>query len=219
MQEPRYVVTHKTNSLPSGLKNAEEAAAQFKGAISPDRLTELADAGYLPHFRIDGGMPLFVGAEVKAFIEGNLLYRCQGNALPDAIRIVIPAGDLSDPPPSSISYVPNLQQMPSYPYQPGVYFLCSGDEVVYVGQSVSPSSRIDQHQRDPKKSFDRIYLLPVPESELDNVESAFIKTLLPKQNGGIGRANGNPSCPRMTRPVDEVLQSVGFAPPAPADQT
>ena len=77
---------------------------------------------------------------------------------------------------------------------PGVYFLCQGDEVVYVGQSVSVPDRVMSHIRESRrpagKMFDplRIFYLPVPESELLRVESEFIARLRPRYNGETKRA-------------------------------
>lgn len=65
---------------------------------------------------------------------------------------------------------------PAHP--PGVYFLMQGDEIVYVGQSVSPGARIAQHVKD--KNFDRVLLIPT--INLSEVETKYIKLLRPKYN-------------------------------------
>jgi excinuclease UvrABC nuclease subunit len=67
----------------------------------------------------------------------------------------------------------------------GVYFLCDADEVVYVGQSVAVLSRIMTHVMERNKRFDpdRIFFLPVPQSELLRAEGEFIRLLKPKYNG------------------------------------
>ncbi len=63
----------------------------------------------------------------------------------------------------------------------GVYFLCKGKEVVYVGQSRNLLVRISNHKRD--KDFDRIFLYPCDRDDMDGMEGAFIKLLAPKLNG------------------------------------
>lgn len=63
-------------------------------------------------------------------------------------------------------------------HPPGVYFLLHEEEVVYVGQSTSPGSRIAQHTKD--KIFDRVLLIPT--NDLDNVEAKYIKKFQPKYN-------------------------------------
>lgn len=66
---------------------------------------------------------------------------------------------------------------------PGVYFLCSSDSVIYVGQAISPMKRIGEHLSNSSKIFDRVFVLSVPKSMLDDVEGAFIRTLRPALNG------------------------------------
>ena len=209
MQQIQHSVTHKTNDYPSGLKTAAEVSATI-GGITSDRVTELAESGYLPHYRIDAGEPKFKPSEVKQWIANNLVAHCAGRSLPHAIRAVIPAPEVIDKPPSSISNVPNLQQIPKNEYQPGIYFLCKDSEVIYVGQSVSPSSRIGTHSGDKTKDFDRVYLLPTPQSELNDVEAAFIHHLMPSQQGGLKSGRSKPTSPSMSCSKEEILSGVGF---------
>lgn len=211
MEQTSHIVMHQTNEYPSGLKTAAEMAASLD-SIPEDRLNELANAGYLPHYRVDGGSPMFRAGEVKQWIASNLMGRCEGRSIPDAIRLVVAAPEVSDRPPPSIMNLPGLQQMPSLGYQPGVYFLCKKDEVVYVGQSITPSSRVNQHIYERRKEFDRVYLFPVPESELNNVEGAFILHLMPSQQGGLRNGRATPTRPTMTKTAEEVLQEIARIP-------
>lgn len=205
MERTQHVVTHKTNEYPSGLKPAHEVTSGV-GGISAERLIELANAGYMPHYRIDGGEPLFKISEVKSWVSSNLVSRHSGRPLAKTIRVVMPAPECSEPPPDSLSDFKHLlQQIPTHDYQPGVYFLCQSSEVVYVGQSTSPAGRVGQHSNKGEIKFDRVYLLPVPQSELNDVESAFIRTIKPSQQG---RVQGQIHAPKMTRPVNDVLLSI-----------
>lgn len=208
MEKTRHTVVHETNDYPTGLKSADEMTEIMQGDISKERLLELADSGYLPHFRIDNGSPKFKPVEVKRWVANNLLGRCDGKSLHDAIRIVVQPDRLSDTPPESISNISTLRQMPKHGYQPGVYFLCKGDEVVYVGQSTSPSGRIAQHTNDKLKDFDRVYLLPTPLSELNDMEAAFIHHLKPVLNGVHKGKDSRPVSPAMSKPKDEILKTV-----------
>jgi len=65
----------------------------------------------------------------------------------------------------------------------GVYFLVSGNEVVYVGQSKTVFQRIETHRRDRSKLFDRVCFIPCDEAILDVLESLYIHTLRPRLNG------------------------------------
>lgn len=208
MEETKFNVTHSTNDYPVGLKTADEMAEILMGDISAERLVELADSGYLPHFRIDGGAPKFKQSEVKKWVANNLLGRCEGRSLQEAIRVVIPPDGILERPPESISNIQSLRQVPKYGFQPGVYFLCKGNDVVYVGQSSNPSARIDQHSKDSNKDYDRVYLLPTPLSELNDVEAAFIHHLKPVLNGVTKKGAGVFVSPVMSRPKEDIIQSV-----------
>lgn len=65
-------------------------------------------------------------------------------------------------------------------YPSGVYFLCQDEKVVYVGQSVKPSSRIPHHYKD--KKFNKVFLLPVPEERLLQIENDYIRKFEPLYN-------------------------------------
>jgi hypothetical protein len=108
--------------------------------------------------------------------------------------------------PESISRLKGLRHIdPARFVRPGVYFLCLGDEVVYVGQSVNVPARVMAHihesRRPAGKTFDpsRIFYLPVPEGELLRVESEFIGWLKPRYNGGTKRAENRPAEAQVQR--------------------
>lgn len=63
----------------------------------------------------------------------------------------------------------------------GVYFLRKGDEIVYVGQSISVYGRVAQHKRE--KDFDTVTFLPCQPEDLNNLEGFFIRLLRPRLNG------------------------------------
>lgn len=70
----------------------------------------------------------------------------------------------------------------------GVYFLCRGSSVVYVGQSFFVFGRLHDHARDLRagrsgaRKFDRAFYISVPVVDLDSVEQAFISHLRPVGN-------------------------------------
>lgn len=63
----------------------------------------------------------------------------------------------------------------------GVYFLYFRGTLQYVGQSIAPAARLHQH-RQTGRVFDRAFVLPVPQSMLDQVESALIRKFRPPLN-------------------------------------
>jgi predicted GIY-YIG superfamily endonuclease len=60
-----------------------------------------------------------------------------------------------------------------------IYFLCSNDEVVYVGQAVDMFNRMKAHR---EKIFDRIFHLKVKKEISYETERSIIKALRPKYN-------------------------------------
>jgi hypothetical protein len=81
-----------------------------------------------------------------------------------------------------------------------VYFLVSGDEIVYVGQTLNVEQRIAWHVEQSKiptivddktkhewpnhrcKVFDRAFALDVPEARLRPIENVLIRRLWPRYN-------------------------------------
>ena len=181
MIKPEHEVTQITNEFPTNVYDADYIAE--KTGVGVERLIELTEAGYIPHYKIDGNTLRFKITEVKKWLAVNLVHRTEGRPLENAIRIVYEAPPPTEKPPTSISNLSALQQIPVYGYQPGVYFLCKENTVVYVGQSITPHSRVGTHKSEGVKDFDRVYILPIPKHELDGVESAFIECLDPPQQG------------------------------------
>ena len=65
-------------------------------------------------------------------------------------------------------------------FRPCIYILFDGDEIVYVGQSKSPYSRLSSHQRD--KHFNAVRLLPCLKHRMSYWEKKLIKKYSPKLN-------------------------------------
>src|SRR5690554_2342080 len=86
----------------------------------------------------------------------------------------------------------------------GVYFLVSGDEVVYIGQSKNIYSRVGTHQADPGKNFDSWCYVQCESHSLDVLESLYIHFLQPRLNGRIGQSD-QISAPMS---IDEMLSKI-----------
>lgn len=167
---------------PGKLETAAQVAARIPEVIGEERILELTASGFMPHWRIDDGEPLFRTQEVKDWVTRNLLYRHDGRSMPIELRVTMtPATSPAIDAPACIREIPGLLEIPmSYPC--GVYFLTDGPEVVYVGQSIAPVTRISGHVSKGEKRFGRAYLVPVPATRLDAVEGALIRILRPRYN-------------------------------------
>jgi hypothetical protein len=176
----------------------------INGRVSPERLVELASLGMVPHWQIEGEY-LFSKQEASQWITDYLTIRVKGELLPNGVNItpilvkeedrVIPmalrtlSGHLIPIPVSS-----QLHAVLS-----GVYFLCKGDDIVYVGQSKNVAARIGGHLA--HKEFDRVFCLRVPLGDLDYVEGEFIRAIKPALNGR--SSNG-----RVLSPVNYAQPSI-----------
>ncbi|MCA9386382.1 hypothetical protein KC717_07095, partial [Candidatus Dojkabacteria bacterium] len=146
-------------------------------------ITQLALDGKIPHYRLmaedEDEVLLFDNSELLDTLDINL-----EAVFPQVLTIQttsVPI-DSEDKIPYSISQIKELRK-PLYLSETigsCIYFLCEGDEVVYIGQSVSLMSRLESHRVD--KKFNRVYLLQVPSNHLNRVEAEFIRTLQPRLN-------------------------------------
>jgi hypothetical protein len=172
----------------TSLLTPEDMSERLRGVVSAERLIELAEGGFAPHYTVDGQV-MFGCTETKEWVNHNLVVRHQGRHIGDGIiTIVNVVSAESESPTVPISLramasklIPISIKSAETVGCPGVYFLCHEGKVVYVGQSVNVFSRIGAHIGD--KAFDSAFFVRVPKSELDYVEGALIRTLEPKYNG------------------------------------
>jgi len=66
--------------------------------------------------------------------------------------------------------------------QSGIYFLIQNNEIVYIGSSKNPMSRISAHK---DKIFNKYFIKPCDINELENIEAEYIFKYNPKYNKGM----------------------------------
>lgn len=203
-------ISRRVGTLPGDLLDAASVARAT--GVSETRILELAQSCMIPHWRIDGGPPLFKIAETKRWISDNLAERIEGASLPFELRITVQP-PLATTAPLALRAIANLREIPIRDCV-GVYFLVRDDVVVYVGKSKRVFDRIVEHQRD-KKPFSRVYFLAAPAEMLDDIEGALIRCLEPELNGrrawNNGDKNGVVVIARGHSDHDErILRSIGF---------
>lgn len=86
----------------ASLKTAQEVAEQVR--LSVGRIRELAEAMLLPHFRIDGGEPLFCQTTLKRYVRQHLTVMCEGAPLPLDLRPIV-FRPISQPVPAALAAV------------------------------------------------------------------------------------------------------------------
>jgi len=161
------------------LKTAQEAAPLVR--MSPGRIQELAQALVLPHYRIDGGEPLFHMQSLKQYVRRYLTNTCDGAPLPLELRPIVIAPIAKSVPVALAMIQDRMAEYPAMEVPPCVYFLIEHHQVLYVGQSQNLPSRLTQHEGNGK-TWDRVLFMPVPPSELLRVEAEWIAALNPPLN-------------------------------------
>jgi hypothetical protein len=87
-------------------------------------------------------------------------------------------------PPTNIAHIAGLERLDT-PVDPCVYFLCRGDTVVYVGQSVRLAERLKDHRA---KVYDTVYFVRCELAEMGALERRWITELRPELNiAGAGK--------------------------------
>lgn len=161
------------------LKTAEQVAPAVR--LPAKRILELSQAQVLPHFRIDGGEPLFYAPALRAYVRQYLTMECPGAPLPLDLRPIV-ASPVSRSVPTVLTMVRDrLCEWPGIDLPPCVYFLIDGEAVLYIGQSRNLAARLVQHSHNGRQ-WQRALFLPIPESELLRVEREWIRTVRPPWN-------------------------------------
>lgn len=169
----------------NSLVTIDEMSKRLKGALSVERLQELCDSQLIPHHIFEGRI-LFKISETKDWIDDHLIAPVPARPFPINVSLT---PIVVDETPKDIPY--ELKGIMPYllPLQirslehaefSGVYFLCNGNKIVYVGQSKRVCNRVGAHMGN--KVFDYAFCLRVPETDLNYVESELIKALKPKYN-------------------------------------
>ena len=197
---------------PSSFKQASDVAEAL--GLSVERVLSLADGGFMPHYRIDDGEPLFRLQDVKAWAANTMLQECSGTHLPPRLflhKMSEPASFDVTKLPAELSGLEGLLDV-SHWVGPtcGVYFLIQDREIAYIGQSVRAASRVVGHSRE--KEFNAAYFLPVPRSELDRIEGTLIRFFKPPFNGRVV-AGGKITAPSERTPDGVTLNELGLNTP------
>ena len=104
--------------------------------------------------------------------------------------------------------IENLCRLMVNGHTSGIYFLCDGQDVVYVGQSVSALGRVATHLAERIKEFlpERVFFLPCPAEDLTRIENHYIRLLRPKYNT-IGNPQRKPREPKAKSAAETAAKS------------
>lgn len=167
----------------------DAAAIALMLGVTLDLIQTWVETGAVPHYFFPGDdSPRFKPSEVRSWIA-KTSKKCVGTTSPaEVVTVTVVRREVSSKPlphrvPESIRSIDGLLELDLGQRYCGIYFLCKGNDVVYVGQSVNVIARIGTHQQDVSKSFDRAFFFCCKPEDLDRVERALIDELLPLHNG------------------------------------
>ena len=85
LKKPDHTILHMATNFPTSLWDMKEISKKVK--IPYERVKSLTEAGYMPHYVIDGGEPLYKLAEVKSWLNENLIQHCRGKKFPIKFKL------------------------------------------------------------------------------------------------------------------------------------
>lgn len=194
------------------LKTPMEVSTAINCVVAPERLAELADSGLAPHYIVDGNV-YFGMSEIKEWLNHNWLLRRPGQHIGEnfatIVNVVAPTQSKCVLP-VALRFMEHLlvpMSLESVENAPicGVYFLCSNDELVYIGQGGNVFNRIGAHFGN--KTFDFSWLMRVPKSDLNFIEHHLIEKFAPKYNYG---KNGKLILPGLGYGYEPTEANLGF---------
>lgn len=173
------------------LKKIQDCKGRYKEIIGDEDCLKLAHDGILPHYVIINPITkeqslYFVASEINDWFNSNFIKYNEGY-FPQSFHFHFfdkeqhqPTGDI----PEELNKISDLYELPMSIINtpPGVYFLCADKVIVYIGQAVNISNRINAHIAQGLKSFNRVFFIPCPINRLNQLESSLIRYFKPPLN-------------------------------------
>jgi hypothetical protein len=176
------VLLYTAGQMPK-LISAEELSA--KTYVPKETILKLSREGKFPCVVIPGrDEPLYHAANAIEFTKSRL-FKYQEAGITHLHIHADSKFPISEVPRSIAGLADKLIKFDLLNDLPCIYFLCQGNDVVYVGKSTNLAARLPQHPAD--KVFDRVFYLIVRLEELDRIEGEYIRALSPRYNGTMPR--------------------------------
>lgn len=172
------------------LKSAKDIKGRIKELFSDAEITEMAKNHSLPHYVLlhpitKDEIFLFDTKEVLEWFNKNWITKNQCLASQHLHFVCFDYEKYRinnyDGVPNELAFIKELYILPpSIPSTPpGIYFLCNGKELVYIGQSRNVGSRVPRHM---DKEFDRAFFIPCHINHLLDFERTLIRHFKPPLN-------------------------------------
>jgi hypothetical protein len=149
------------------------------------RLLELVRSRHAPCVYVDGN--IFFQRNIKKWVRDNLYVIQEGKLFANNIIFLSQDSPFASPPKELRAVCKEIKEYEAMQYKltwypPCIYFLYKENTLIYIGQTINLPSRVSYHFNNSGKTFDTVYYIPIPESELLEVEKKLIKQFLPPTN-------------------------------------
>lgn len=175
------------------LKKADQIKGKITELLKPKDLIDLANAEEIPHYILTNpatkeDIICFIQSEIDEWFLSFVKRKSRKvapiiNFLPNdtAIFKISPLANV----PAALSTIKDLRKIPfsAFDSPSGVYFLCLGAEIVYIGQAKSILFRLSTHKKE--KEFDSVYFIHCHVEQLCPLEKALIHYYQPKLNNSM----------------------------------
>lgn len=172
------------------LKKADQIRGKVTEFLSPEDFLKLVEMEEVPHYILTNPLTkeniiCFLQSDIDDWFQNYVQFRNQKiapqinfNRNERAKFKICPLNDV----PPGLASIRELQQIPfsAFDSPSGIYFLCKGPEIMYIGQAQSVFIRVSTHKRE--KEFDAVYFIPCHIEQLTPLETALIHFYQPKLN-------------------------------------
>lgn len=180
----------------SKLKKVEDLKGKLKEVITDEELIKIANEGLCPHYVLtnpvtDEKTIWFFPPEINSWFVDNYVRYNESKRGKLGMNYHFHYFDrnthianVEDIIPDELHRIKDLYKLPmeSINTPSGIYFLCKGKKIVYIGQSTNIAGRICTHINDGLKDFDNVYFITCPISKLLQLESCLVRYFKPPLN-------------------------------------
>lgn len=173
------------------LKRISECKGKLKDVLTDEQIIQLCIDGSCPHYIILNPITKeesiwFIPSELNAWFDSNYILRRDGlvTTTYTFLHFNNSLCDNNGQVPDELTRINNLYKLPieNLTTPAGIYFLCKGKKIQYIGQAVNVGRRIIDHINDGIKEFDNVYFITCHTKQLSEVEKAFIRYFQPPYN-------------------------------------
>jgi len=181
------------------LRRVEDCKGRLKEIVGDEGVLQLAKDGICPHYILTNPLTKeetiwFLPSELNQWFQDNFA-RYDSGGFVQEYNFVHFDRELNSPKgevPVELCKIKELYEIPIQYVNtpPGIYFLCKGGKIQYIGQATNVANRVKAHVSEGVKDFDSVFFITCPVGNLNALESSLIKYFKPEANKAL---KGEPS--------------------------